>query len=496
MLVVHAAWDVCGPEPLVLWAEPYPTPAADLARALAPCADALATAADVRACGDLAGAGAPGTAGATATLRLPARQGRPVASPERARTDGDGRGRARRGAATLKPFTVPAVRLQPSGAVDTLLALDDAAPVPVGASVRALARVAQLALEVVAGGRVAPSLERDDDVAIARWAPLRTGRDVERLALLESSMPGSACAANPRADARAVVGDAFDKFVDALCRDALATGRTEGATEGGHASPGQAAADAWLAALRAPDGRVAADAPSLAALEGLVAKWRAPLVSPSSSWRLCFRLHEPAVGRASDPPSSGWRIELLLQAVDEPTLLVEAAEVWRAGESLRRAARTVDHPQEVLLAELGRALRAFPELGEALAQPAPTSLALDVHDAHRFLVQVAPALEVAGFGVLLPAWWRQPSLRLGLRARGAAGSCGRSGRRRAGPRGLRLGGGARGHPARRHRAATARRPEGSARPGARAVGGARPRRGAAVGDLPRRRRCEATRLAR
>ena len=94
---------------------------------------------------------------------------------------------------------------------------------------------------------------------------------------------------------------------------------------------------------------------------------------------------------------------------------------WRPRRSggpapqLQRASRSLSAPHEVFLAELGRAVRIYPELGEALRQPAPTGLALTLDGAHRFLVEAAPALEVAGFGVLLPSWWGRPSARLGVR---------------------------------------------------------------------------------
>ena len=95
-------------------------------------------------------------------------------------------------------------------------------------------------------------------------------------------------------------------------------------------------------------------------------------------------------------------LELLLQATDDLSLVVNAEEVWRAGDQLQRASRSLSAPHEVFLAELGRAVRIYPELGQALRQPTPTGLALDLDGAHRFLAGAAPALEVAGFGVLLP----------------------------------------------------------------------------------------------
>ena len=128
--------------------------------------------------------------------------------------------------------------------------------------------------------------------------------------------------------------------------------------------------------------------------------------------------HDAARRRSVGPISRDRRrgaLELLLQATDDLSLVVTAEEVWRAGDQLQRASRSLSAPHEVFLAELGRAVRIYPELGEALRQPTPTGLALDLNGAHRFLAGAAPALEVAGFGVLLPSWWGRPSARLGVR---------------------------------------------------------------------------------
>jgi non-specific serine/threonine protein kinase len=178
---------------------------------------------------------------------------------------------------------------------------------------------------------------------------------------------------------------------------------------------------------------VAADPNELAKLERLVGEWRADAAARGGSFRLCLRLREPPQdamvddgpadnGSAQEEAAAGqpgdeatWELEFLLQATDDLSLVVGAEEVWRAGAQLQRASRSLSAPHEVFLAELGRAVRIYPELGEALRQPAPTGLALTLDGAHRFLVQAAPALEVAGFGVLLPSWWGRPSARLGVR---------------------------------------------------------------------------------
>ena len=101
--------------------------------------------------------------------------------------------------------------------------------------------------------------------------------------------------------------------------------------------------------------------------------------------------------------------------------------------------RWVDYPQDVLLADLGRASRLYPDLDDALrARRGPTEMRLDTAGAYRFLTH-ATVLAEAGFGVLLPAQWqRRQEFGLTLTVHsgqpaqsGAAGHHGQPGRHRA-----------------------------------------------------------------
>ncbi len=98
----------------------------------------------------------------------------------------------------------------------------------------------------------------------------------------------------------------------------------------------------------------------------------------------------------------------------DPSLLVPAEQTWHDDGSLRR---WLDRPQELLLAELGRAARIYPELASALRTACPSELCLDTDGAYHFLSTAAPLLDEAGFGVLLPSWWdRRRKLGLALSA--------------------------------------------------------------------------------
>src|SRR5206468_4093721 len=83
------------------------------------------------------------------------------------------------------------------------------------------------------------------------------------------------------------------------------------------------AAEAWLRALASPDPAVAGDAIELASLRRRVEAWRQPaMAAPADGPRLCFRVVPPDPTRARRP----WRVEFLLQARDDPSLLVPAGE--------------------------------------------------------------------------------------------------------------------------------------------------------------------------
>ena len=110
--------------------------------------------------------------------------------------------------------------------------------------------------------------------------------------------------------------------------------------------------------------------------------------------------------------------------------MVPAAAIWAGAADGWPGATGLTHPEEELLAGLGRAARLFPELDEELRTSAPAGSSLDSAGAFRFLKETAPLLQAAGFGVLLPAWVRKSRLGLKLTTRSSEA---RAARRRCGP---------------------------------------------------------------
>ncbi|MEU5781975.1 DEAD/DEAH box helicase [Micromonospora lupini] len=289
---------------------------------------------------------------------------------------------------------------------------------------------------------VGPAADRADQVtARAVWRPLLTGTDAGWARSLALALPPAARAAalttsDPEASevtAAALVADALDALTDAAARAALATTTLARGVRPGGPAP------AWLAALAGPRRDFTVDQAALDILRAELDDWQRD--AAGGAVRASFRLVEPAPDEVTEPilatrPLPGdaagsaeaslveeapvvgvrWRLEFGLQAADEPGLHIDAGEVWRAHTLDGLADRTAS-PQETLLAELGRASRLWPDLDAALRTAAPEAMELDVEGAHRFLSEGAPVLHAAGFGVLLPSWWRRSSARLGARLR-------------------------------------------------------------------------------
>jgi non-specific serine/threonine protein kinase len=362
-------------------------------------------------------------------LLLPSFDDGPQRSPHLLRADHNGAsGRPDR----LQPWIVPVAGLDPTDALEVLLGLpqDDEPGVAVGDSARFLAEAAKLALEFLARGRVLPTLARREDRWLARWEPVTIDPgDSERVLVLAESMPpvlrAEAGSGELGRAPEVVVADVLGTIVDACARRFL-SGRFSGRGQ----RPSASTVEAWLAGLTGDPPVVRADERKSAAFAEQLEAWRQAMerYAAHRTFRTCFRLSapdEPAEqtdeaptpgGIQGEPTPAPWRVEILLQAKDDPSVLVPAEEVWRSnGAGLRVPGRRIEDPQERLLGGLGHALRLWPELEPALQGPAPTGVELGPDAAFRFLRDAVPALEQAGFGVLAPAWWSR-RLRLKLRA--------------------------------------------------------------------------------
>ena len=392
------------------------------------------------------------------TLLMPSRDLAPLPSPELCLLDPTPATATRsRTVPRLAPWRIPSLCFAPDEAAQLLGELFDPwksvlqtetsegiVDVSYGASLRWLTGAHDLAWRMVGRGQVLPILTTEgtgeDRAPYARWRPMLDGAGWREVHALTAATPpicrsedtgartgGTQSGGRMAAD---IVADLLEVLVDCEARAVMegrpallsatrsrrpTAPRSRRAAAGQH---GQPAAERWLAALTSPSGRIDdADPAELDSLKERLATWYRSEAVLTGPLRTCFRLVEPT---GPDPASADghtsddhWRLEFLVQAVDEPSLLVSGADLWAEGAALAALERKLERPREAFLADLGRAARCYPEIDRALRSARPSGLGLDRLGALEFLRQVAPVLTAAGFGVLLPSWW-QRSARVGL----------------------------------------------------------------------------------
>ena len=392
MLVAHAIWHGGA---LCLWAEDPALPATTRIRAR-PRPHPFAAAGFA---GTSYAAPAAGAMRVELTLLLPGTAGGPFPSPELAREPSTARPSAHQ-------WRVPAVALDPFAAMALLASPDPADDVVRGADLRFFALVAEEAMHLARRGRVLPALVREDGDLTARWRPVITGADAERFRELARAMPPACRAAGEGQEAGAVLLDALTGLADAAVRGIVPHPLLAERT--GRVPDRLPLAERWAAALTGPDPAVAREpGDDPASLASALDAWAAAARRPSGPLRVCFRLTEPP----EDDPGGPWTVQFALQGTDDPSLYVPAAAIW-TGE-----VTSVADAEETLLAGLGRALRLYPGIAEALRVATPTSVTTDAAGAFAFLRETAPLLAAAGFGVQLPRWAGRARLGMKLTTR-------------------------------------------------------------------------------
>jgi SNF2 family DNA or RNA helicase len=169
----------------------------------------------------------------------------------------------------------------------------------------------------------------------------------------------------------------------------------------------------WLHALLGRDAALPLKGPPADELYTAWQQWaRQGQVAGDDVFRITFRLEPP---EHADAP---WTLAYLLQATDDPSLLVPVRDIWRErGRFFTYLDRRFEHPHERLLTGLGFAARLFPPLDASLRQSAPDHADLTLEEAFTFLKEAAPLLEQSGFGMLVPAWWQGKGARVRARAK-------------------------------------------------------------------------------
>ena len=251
-------------------------------------------------------------------------------------------------------------------------------------------RIEALATYFVDSGRYVPSLTVVGGIARSWWWPLPTAGDRD---LVRALLPGST------ATSHRAVADALATAVDLAVRTRLRADLL-GRKPGRRTIP-----EAWLSSLTASDPTLppSLDPAKVAAFAASVQDWVRSGAAVPARVRVVLRVCEPW------REGGDWRVELLAQDPDEPTLTVPAADVW-SGDAFPPAA-IADY-----LLGLGRVARIAPELAGLLDSAAPSDIDLPGGALVSLVRDRVGALTDAGIGVELPAWW-SARRRLRLRAK-------------------------------------------------------------------------------
>ena len=348
----------------------------------------------------------------TAILRLPAVKDIPLPSPQLIHSwNLDFKN------PKLVPFLVNGIWMRPPEAISVLLtsSTDNNASFSPAPDFRFWSMVGALALETLAAHKLVPVIVNEEKDFFARWLPvLDSPKDAARINQLETAMPAICRAALTPSPSPIGRGEQSPKnlltsFLNTFC-DALAR-------EWGKSAAPKFYEDSppvrWIKSLF-NDNAVIKLSPAQA--QNLAASHKAWMrnlhIAGDAAFRIAFRLEAPALQQQP------WQLHYLIQAKDDPSLLIPADEVWKKTKgALTHLGHRFEQPQEKLLTGLGYAARLFPLITDSLKGKRPTELSVDTNGAYTFLRETVPLLEGAGFGILVPPWWNKKGSRLGVKVK-------------------------------------------------------------------------------
>lgn len=300
----------------------------------------------------------------------------------------------------------------------------------------------RFAASLVVRQQYVPGIVEKEGLFYARWQPTFIKDDRAHLAELAAMAPPVIRALEsaeihrqtpPASAPLSVIRNYLGILVDDLVRNLSIPTRESNDYDSVH--------DCWLSALTSEAGLMKYDSVEIVKFAAQLSEWQQPITAlEGAHFRLCFRLEEPMqitedgepldeIGpeessQPIDAPAAGtianaqssWRVTFHLQDTSDPTLLIAIRDAWSNRKITReKFAEHNFNPKEYLLLALGQASRLCPEINQSLNDYAPEGYVLTDEGAYEFLTQKASALEQAGFGVMLPSWWRRGN-RLKLKA--------------------------------------------------------------------------------
>ncbi|MCU1351601.1 MAG: family helicase [Acidimicrobiales bacterium] len=299
-------------------------------------------------------------------------------------------------AGSVRRRVAPATYLPVIDAIDALVEL--APGTPAGPSVHGWAAVTRGALHLIARGRLLPAVDHDG-VDGWRIGPL----DAEDLAMrdaLADALPATAHAtalagSAPRrvSSPRWLVARFWDAVADSYVRTAAAP------TVAGH--------DAF--AVRSPVLLQAARTPGRSAPDGRFSATPAWLTATASSVEaevtVALRLEDaggdPAGLPGPVPDGATFRAVLELGSVADPSLVLDAVDLWAAPDAI--AARFGTQVEDAVLLALRRGARVWPPAARLLDQARPSEIDLSGDEVEELFGPAATDLAGCGVEVRWPA---------------------------------------------------------------------------------------------
>jgi SNF2 family DNA or RNA helicase len=353
---------------------------------------------------------------------------------------------------TLAPWTIHAYPLEVEEAIFLLCTCMEkkvlAPGIISGNDLLWWADALKFAGSLVAGQKYLPGVRGGEGEYRAFWEPVFSGEDAGELAKLAKQMPPAARALAPEAStvppempaalaARRFIEDSLDWIV----RSEI--GEKKPAKEARKRKSFDSVHDAWVSALKSPDGLIYGNEKELLQLAARTREWQRPLtILTTSPFRFCFRLEEPAADEEIEEieeievteagkrdtkkggggiadievPEGLWYVRYLLQSYEDPSLLIPVKEAWKPKKGSPLKKYDVKNIRQFLLSSLGQASGISAEIAFSLEAPNPAGYSLDTKEAYRFLTESAANLSQAGFGVLLPGWWTRKGTKTHLKA--------------------------------------------------------------------------------
>ncbi|MEL7506731.1 MAG: DEAD/DEAH box helicase [Cyanobacteria bacterium J06554_1] len=362
----------------------------------------------------------------------------------------------------LYPWRVFGVMLPTTMALNLLTGLPLGADASVvGSDLRYWSHMARWSLDLMARGKFVPTVSADGSGAIATWhLLLNSAVDQARLRQFSDRMPlvcrlyqslktqsrkssttkatksktAGSKMANSKTAASPPLAIGFPEVASPLLQDFIANLVAAKVRDLAQTQPLPVTAPLskdlplreWVGALTQDKKKRFESTPAgLVRLNEALNTWTAPLQNLTTdaldSLRVGFRL--------VPPPSGGlnWSLHYGLESSDDENFCLDAQTIWQHPvDQLDYRGRTVDSPQEKLLAGLGRAARLCEPIKQTLGDPSPSVCPLDPIQAFEFIKATTSRLQDNGFGVTLPENLVDPTKasasRLGLSVKALAPS--------------------------------------------------------------------------